>query len=179
MKILKRLLSDSFRWSIFGITKMGITLHWRRFRYRSLMRCKARNALYVPGVQLVHDSTYALSSVWQRHSRGAPAPRWCVPPEASCTSPSANPKTRQGYHFRWGSIPFTNAPQQATQPGSGDVEDIETERTHQGSVSESSPEQSYDLERDFKEHENAENCDFSRVYALTVNGILCRTFHRY
>ena len=30
-----------------------------------------------------------------------------------------------------------------------DVEDIETERTHQGSVSESSPEQSYDLERDF------------------------------
>ena len=113
------------------------------------MRFKRRNVLYVPGVGMVHGSTYAPSSVRQRHSRGAPAPRWCVPPEASCTSPSANPKTGQGTHLSQGSIPFTNAPQQATQPGSGDVEDIETERTHQGSVSESSPEQSYDLERDF------------------------------
>ena len=42
---------------------MGITLHWRRFRYRSLMRCKARNVLYVPRFAMVHDSTYALSEL--------------------------------------------------------------------------------------------------------------------
>ena len=131
---------------------MDITLHWRRFRYRSLMRCKARNVLCVPGFAMVHGSTYTPSSLWQRQLRGPPPPRGRPPPEASCTSPSGNPKTLQGIHLHRGSMSFTNAPQQATQPGSGDVEDIETERTHQGSVSESSPEQSYDLERDSSPH---------------------------
>ena len=123
---------------------MGITLHWGRFRYRSLMRCKARNVLYVPGVQLVHDSTYASSSVWQRHSRGAPAPRWCVPPEASCTSPSANPKTGQGTHLSRGSMSFTNALRPAAHCGPSDMECTLTFPYHQEFLKKSSGEQSYD-----------------------------------
>ena len=127
------------------------------------MRFKRRNVLYVPGVELVHGSPYAPSSMRQRHSRGAPAPRWCVPPEASCTSPSGNPKTLQGIHLHRGSMSFTNAPQQATQPGSGDVEDIETDPTHQVSLPESSPEQSYDLERDWSPHPKVSNRNTQHV----------------
>ena len=130
------------------ITKTIITLHWRRFRYRSLMRFKGRNVLYVPGVITVHVSTYATSSVRQRHSRGTPPPRWCPPPETSCTSPSANPKTGQGTHLSRGSMSFTNALRPAAHCGPSDMECTLTFPYHQEFSKKSSGEQSYDLERD-------------------------------
>ena len=127
---------------------MIISQLWRRFRHQAWMRFKRRNVLYVPGVGMVHGSTYAPSSVRQRHSRGAPAPRWCVPPEASCTSPSANPKTGQGTHLSRGSMSFTNALRPAAHCGPSDMECTLTFPYHQEFLKKSSGEQSYDLERD-------------------------------
>ena len=150
---------------------MGITLHWRRFRYRSLMRCKARNVLYVPGVQLVHDSTYASSSVWQRHSRGAPAPRWCVPPEASCTSPSATTKTGQGTHLSRGSMSFTNALRRAAHCGPSDMECTLTFPLHQEFLKKSPGAQSYDLERD--RHPDSAPTVSTRMRLLVTDCTVC------
>ena len=112
------------------------------------MRFKRRNVLYVPGVGMVHASSYATSYVRQRHSRGPPPPRWCPPQEASCTSPSANPKTGQGTHLSRGSIPFTNALRPAAHCGPSDMECTLTFLYHQEFSKKSSGEQSYDLERD-------------------------------
>ena len=131
---------------------MIISQRWRRFRYRSLMRFKGRNVLYVPGVVTVHVSTYATSSVRQRHSRGTPPPRWCPPPETSCTSPSANPKTGQGTHLSRGSMSFTNALRPAAHCGPSDMECTLTFPYHQEFLKKSSGEQSYDLERDSSPH---------------------------
>ena len=128
---------------------MGITLHWRRFRCPAWMRCKGHNVLYVPGVAMVHGSTYASSSLWQRQLRGPPPPRGRPPPEASCTSPSGNPKTLQGIHLHQGSIPFTNALLQTAYPGHSDMECTPSFPNHQEFSEKSSGEQSYDLERDF------------------------------
>ena len=131
------------------ITKTITTLHWRRFRYRSLMRFKGRNVLHVPGVITVHVSTYATSSVRQRHSRGTPPPRWCPPPETSCTSPSANPKTGRGTHLCRGSMSFINALRRAAHCGPSDMEGTLTFPSHQEFLKKSPGAQSYDLERDF------------------------------
>ena len=143
-----RALLTSFAAPSLEITKMIISQRWRRFRYRSLMRFKGRNVLYVPGVVTVHVSTYATSSVRQRHSRGPPPPRWCPPQEASCTSPSANPKTGQGTHLSRGSMSFTNALRRAAHCGPSDMECTLTFPYHQEFLKKSSGEQSYDLERD-------------------------------
>jgi hypothetical protein len=112
------------------------------------MRFKRRNVLYVPGVGTVHGSTYAPSSARQRHSRGPPPPRWCPPQEASCTSPSANPKTGQGTHLSRGSMSFANALRRAAHCGPSDMECTLTFLYHQEFSKKSSGEQSYDLERD-------------------------------
>ena len=112
------------------------------------MRFKRRNVLYVPGVELVHGSPCAPSSARQRHSRGPPPPRWCPPQEASCTSPSANPKTGQGTHLSRGSMSFANALRRAAHCGPSDMECTLTFPYHQEFSKKSSGEQSYDLERD-------------------------------
>jgi len=65
------------------------------------------------------------------------------PPRAAC-GPGGLPRAQTQ---RRGFLAFIS--RGAAIDYASDVEDIETERTHQGSVSESSPEQSYDLERDF------------------------------
>ena len=108
------------------------------------MRFKRRNVLYAPGVEPVHDSTYAPSSARQRHSRGPPPPRWCPHQEASCTSPSATTKTGQGTHLSRGSMSFTNALRPAAHCGPSDMECTLTFPYHQEFLKKSSGEQSYD-----------------------------------
>ena len=143
-----RALLTSFAAPSLEITKMIISQLWRRFRHQAWMRFKRRNVLYVPGVELVHGSPCAPSSARQRHSRGPPPPRWCPPQEASCTSPSATTKTGQGYHFRRGSMSFTNVLRPAAHCGPSDMECTLTFPYHQEFLKKSSGEQSYDLERD-------------------------------
>ena len=62
------------------------------------MRFKRRNVLYAPGVGTVHGSTYAPSSVRQRHSRaphGRSSPRALDPPTRAGT-PHAREITARG-----------------------------------------------------------------------------------
>ena len=79
-------------------TTITISQLWRRFRHQAWMRFKRRNVLYVPGVGTVHGSTYAPSSVRQRHSRaphGRSSPRALDPPTRAGT-PHAREITARG-----------------------------------------------------------------------------------
>ena len=154
-----RALLTSFAAPSLEITKMIISQRWRRFRYRSLMRFKGRKVLYVPGVVTMHVSTYAMSSVRQRHSRGPPPPRGCPPQEAACrvlprqplpTHRTDKTTTTTVTNFE----PPISESFKSTAHNS-DVEDTETDKTHQVSLSESSAALRYGPGTVF-------HCEFSR-----------------
>ena len=96
------------------------------------------------------------------------------PPRAAC-GPGGLPRAQTQ---RRGFVAFIS--HGAANDYASDVEDIETERTHQGSVSESSPEQSYDLEGDFTTSGSGSNLErhgrkkLNRLALISLNSVFFR-----